>query len=507
MKNTSFILIVIMLFLSDSLSAQKTIPRLKPLTAKVGIYGVGHYTYWEQFDGLLEDLEKKMLVLEDRVKKNNVEVVNFGIGDCADSAYAKLEQMQAANLDLLFVDMLTYATSSSIAPIFKKLDIPIVLVALQPDAALDYDRATTYMQLYNDDICSVPEFSMVAERMGRQVPPAIIGTLYNDPEAENEIARYCQIGKVLHDLKTARIGLMGHVLENMYDMHVDPVVISEAFGCHVVMTEPDDILKHYKNVDTKEQKKYEKLVLDFFETPEPKSDTITLKLTEHDLNVAARAGLALEAFVEEKNLDGLAYYYEGEEGSQTRELMTNLIVGNSLLTSAGFPMVGEFDLKTCMAMFIMDRLEIGGSLAELHPVDFKEDFVIIGHDGPHHINIADKKPLLRSLTKYHGKPGSGASVEFSIQKGPVTILGITQTYDGRLKFVIAEGESKDGKVTPIGNTNTRGVFQPDIRTFLHRWVAEAPTHHFALGVGHHAKTIKEIAGFLGIEAVIVSNEK
>jgi L-arabinose isomerase len=166
-------------------------------------------------------------------------------------------------------------------------------------------------------------------------------------------------------------------------------------------------------------------------------------------------------------------------------------------------MCGEFDIKTLIAMFIMDKLGIGGSFAEFHPFDFVEDFILVGHDGPHHIAIAEGKPVLRSLTKFHGKPGSGASVEFKIKEGPITMLGITQTFDGKFKFVIGEGISKKGPIPPTGNTNTRGFFEPTTKEFVKKWVMEGPTHHYALGVGHHADTIKKIADVLGIEAVIV----
>jgi L-arabinose isomerase len=203
-------------------------------------------------------------------------------------------------------------------------------------------------------------------------------------------------------------------------------------------------------------------------------------------------------------LDGLAYYYEGEPDSPIRRLVTNLIVGNSLLTAAGFPMCGESDLKTCIAMLIEDRLDIGGSFAEFHHIDFQEGFVLVGHDGPHHINIAEGKPVLRSLLKYHGKPGSGASVEFRIKDGPITMLSIGITYGGRFKFIIAEGESVRGPIPPTGNTNTRGFFKPDVRTFLKRWVAEGPTHHFALGIGHHAHLIQQVGEMLGLETAIVT---
>jgi len=150
---------------------------------------------------------------------------------------------------------------------------------------------------------------------------------------------------------------------------------------------------------------------------------------------------------------------------------------------------------------------MGGSFAEFHPVDFHRDTVLIGHDGPHHINIASGRPVLRSLKAYHGKPGSGASVEFRIKEGPITMLSIGVDAAGRFRFVLAEGESIAGPIPPTGNTNTHGRFEPDVRTFLKRWFAEGPTHHFALGVGHRAATIARIARILRVEAVIVTDRR
>jgi L-arabinose isomerase len=340
--------------------------------------------------------------------------------------------------------------------------------------------------------------------MGKRPPPVILGTLEGDPLANAEIAEWCRIACVLHDLKRARVGYFGHVLENMLDMQTDHTALTAAFGCHIVQTEPDDLLRYFRTASENDVESKKREVLDLFDTPDPQSDPVTRKLTDGDLDVACRVAVALERFVDEWELDGLAYYYEGEPDSPVRQLVTNLIVGNSLLTAAGFPMCSEADLKTCVAMLIEDRLDIGGSFAEFHPIDFKEGFVLVGHDGPQHINIADGKPVLRSLVKYHGKPGAGASVEFKIKEGPITMLSIGVTYGGRFKFVIAEGQSVRGPIPPTGNTNTRGFFQPDIRTFLKRWVAEGPTHHFALGIGHHAGSIEKVAGVLGIESAVVA---
>jgi L-arabinose isomerase len=483
------------------------IERRKKRTANIGVFGVGFHTYWSQFDGLLDELTKKLNIFTEKVKARQVRVKSFGIADDAASAYEMLPKLKAADLDLVFCHMLTYATSASFGAIIRGLDLPVILVALQPLKALDYSKASTYMQLCNDDLCAVPEFTGVAVRMGKKPPPLILGTLEDDPQAEQQITKWCNIAMVLHDLKRARIGHFGHPIENMLDMQTDHTAITAAFGSHIVQTEPDELLKLESTVTEKEINAKKKQILDLFETPDPKSDPITEKLTEKDLLIAARVAVALDKFIDEFNLDGLAYYYEGQEGSPMRKLVTNLIVGNSLLTSAGFPMCGESDLKTCIAMMIMDRLDIGGSFAEFHPIDFNEGFVLVGHDGPHHINIADSKPVLRSLKKYHGKPGTGAGVEFKIKEGPITILSISLNADGRFKFILAEGQSMHGPIPPTGNTNTRGFFKPDVRSFLKKWVAEGPTHHFTLGVGHHARTIRKIAEILDLESAIVTPEE
>lgn len=481
-----------------------SLPRRKQTKARIGVFGVGYHKYWDQFEGLLEKLLEKQAIFLQKLEGQQVEVLDFGMVDDVTKAYALVPRLQSANLDLIFCDMLTYATSSTFGIIIKSIQVPVVLVALQPEKAMDYARASTWRQLYNDDVCSLPEFAGVALRMGRQVPDMIIGTLHDDPQADQEIATYCRIAQVLHGLKTARIGHIGHPIEAMLDMHTDSTMLTAHFGAHIVQCEAHEIVSQYRQVEAQELRAEQERILDFFDTPDPVSDPISEKLKEADLQVAARISVALKKFVEARQLDGLAYYYNGEENSETQLVMSNLTVGNSLLTGAGFPMCGESDLKCCLAIFIMDRLGIGGSFAEFHPVDFRENFILVGHDGPHNITIAQGKPVLRSLKKYHGKPGFGAGVEFKISEGPITMLSIGSTYGGKFKFVIAEGSSVAGPIPATGNTNTRGFFKPDVRTFLTRWVKEGPTHHFALGIGHHAATIKKIADYLNIESVIVS---
>ena len=479
------------------------ISRKKPRLAHVGIFAVAHATYWEQFPGLEESIMNYHKDLIKLIASEDVEVTDFGMVDSSQKAFDTAKKIQGCSVDILFCNMATYATSSVFAPIIQGIDIPVILVALQPRRSLDYSAANTFMQLENDNICSVPEFTGVAIRMGKQVADVIIGHLYGDADAVKELGRWCDIAKVLHDLRGARIGLMGHVLEAMYDMHTDPTAISRTFGVHVPLLEIDDVKKYYDIVTQDEIAEKEAHILEHFDTPDPKSDPVTCKLTDEDLRQAAHTAIALDKTVEAYELTGLAYYYEGSPESIQRRIATTFIVGNSILIAQGVPMCGEYDLKTCIAMLIMDRLNIGGSFAEFHPFDFDEDFILVGHDGPHHIAIAEGKPVLRSLHKYHGKPGRGASVEFKIKEGPITMLGITQDALGRFKFVIGEGYSKAGPIPPTGNTNTRGFFSPTTKEFVKKWVMEGPTHHYALGVGHHADTIAKIGQILGVETVIV----
>ena len=479
------------------------ISRTNKRTAKIAYFAVIHGIYFEQFPGLKENLYRYHDELLQKVKANDVEVVDFGFVDSSERSFEVAKEIQKMNPDVVFCNMITYATSSVFAPIMKEVNAPMVLLALQPRQALDYSKANTFMQLENDNICSVPEFTGVAIRFGKKIADIIIGTLRDDEEADKQITEWCEVAKVLHALKGARLGLMGHVLEAMYDMHCDPTALSAAFGIHVPLIEIEDLVECYNEVTEEEIAAKVALINEEFEMPDPVSDPVTCKLTEQDLYNSAKGAAALDRLVKKYHLNGMAYYYEGKDGSIQRKVATSLIVGNSILNAQGTPMCGEFDIKTNVAMYIMDQLDIGGSFAELHPFDFSDNTILIGHDGPHHIKIANGKPILRSLIKYHGKPGSGASVEFKLKEGPITMLGITQTADGKFKFVIGEGYSKVGPIPPTGNTNTRGYFPPDTKDFIKRWCMEGPTHHYALGIGHKAETIKKIADCLGIEGVII----
>jgi len=475
-------------------------------TGRIGIFSTGHYIYWPQFPGLKEKLIEHTSYFIDQLKeKANATIMPANeLCDSSEVAFNVGDYFSTQNLDLLFCYVATYTPSAHVLPVIQRANVPVVLIGLQPSPGMDYERATTMSQLEHDNITSLPEISCALIRSGKKPLDVIVGELYNDERSWNRVLEWGQVATVAHELKNARIGYMGHVYEGMLDMNSDPTMFDAHFGMHITHLEMDDLKKLIDTVTEEEINKKIFLIKEIFDFPEPKVDPITNKVKDEDLIWPAKVSCGMDKLVSEFHLTGLAYYYRGLDDNEYERIHAGMIIGNSLLTSQGVPIAGEMDLKTCIAMLIMDRFGSGGSFAEFHPVDFREDFVLVGHDGPHHLGIADGKPVLRKLSVYHGKRGSGPSVEYKLKVGPITMLGLTQTYDGRFKMVVAEGESLPGAIPATGNTNTRGKFKPNVINFLEKWTLEGPTHHFALGIGHIADKIEKVAGYFNIEYRLVT---
>jgi len=473
--------------------------RREPAPAKIGFFSLGHESYWPQFDGLLDELMRNHKAFVDELRRRGFEVVDAGMGDNATSSFRIGDELHRADVDLVICYHATYGSAGNAFAAIQRAGRPVVLAALQPSPGMDPATATTYMQLCNDAICALPELMCALRRGHLTVADVIVGQLYNDERAWRRIEDWGRIARVLHVLRNARIGLMGHVYEGMLDMNSDPTMFDAQFGMHVEHMELDDLQVRVDDVTDAEVDEHLAVIRKLFHFPPPGADPIAGPCKEEDLRWSARVSLGMHKLVEDFKLTGLSYYYRGLGGNANERLGCSLIVGASLLTGKGVPIAGELDVKNCVAMLIMDRLGAGGSFTELHPMNFDEDYVLVGHDGPHHMGVAEGKPVLRGLTVLHGKRGYGASVEFSLKHGPITFLGLTQTHDGRFKFVVAEGESLPGPIPATGNTNTRGRFKPDTATFIENWSLAGPTHHFALGIGHQADVLTKLANVLGIE--------
>jgi L-arabinose isomerase len=290
----------------------------------------------------------------------------------------------------------------------------------------------------------------------------------------------------------------------MLDMYSDFTQVHAQTGAHVEVLEIDDLVERVEAVTPAEIERKGEEIRATFDLAEAGADPIADTITPEVFDWSARVAVGLDRLVGDFELDGLTYYYRGAGGNIAERVTAGLIVGNSLLTARGVPASGEGDLKTNIAMLLMDRLGAGGSYTEFYALDFDDEFILMGHDGPGHLAIAEGRPVARALKLYHGKSGAGLSIEMKVRLGPVTILCVTQTADGRLKLVAAAGESIAGPTFRIGNTNSRIRFTSGPREFFDAWCAEGPTHHVALGVGYQLSRIRKVADLLGLELAVVS---
>lgn len=471
---------------------------------RIGVFGCGLAAYWPQFPGLLERLEGYQRLFEKRLAGLGVEVVSGGLVDTPTAGREAGEAFRRQGVDILFCYMSTYTTSANVLPVAQRAGVPMVIISLQPHAAMDYARASTFMQLEHDNQTSLPEVCNALERAGLAPAGLVVGTLDDDLRAWSRIQGWVKVARAYAAVRDARLGLMGHVYEGMLDMNADPTRLEGVFGLHCQHLEMDDLQVRVEAVTEPELRHKLDQIHALFDMPEPGSDPIAGPAKPEDLGWSAKVACGLDRLVDDFDLTGLAYYYRGLDGNAYERLGCSLIVGASLLTGRGVPIAGEWDIKNCVAMLIVDRLEAGGSFCELHPCDFSGDFVLVGHDGPHHVGVAEGKPVLRGLSILHGKRGAGVSVEFSLRHGPITCVALAETRGGDLKMVTAEGASLPGPIPATGNTNTRGRFPPDVGTFVENWSLEGPTHHFALGVGHIAGLVEQFCRCYGISHACVT---
>ena len=487
---------------------------------RIGVYSTGLKTYWSQFEGLKERLTAYGEFIGEKIS-DKAEVFNYGLVDTQEAARDCGEWMNSHNVDLIFCHVATYATSDSMLPIHQICKAPVVILNLQPTARIAYDKADTGEWLAHCSACAAPEFTNALNRAG--IPYRLISGLlgldhtpagsladedtHDRPEAKRawkEIFEWVQAAGAVRTLRSSRFGFLGNTYSGMLDMYSDFTMIQAQAGVHIDVLEMCD-LNQALNLVTKEEesnklREIEDLFLILDDSP---TDPRVKKPTPEQLAWAARVAAALDKMAAGKNLNALTYYYHSQDGNAYEDLQGGMIAGLSLLTAKNIPCAGEGDLKTCLAMKICDILGLGGSFSEIVITDYEDGTILIGHDGPFHIKIADSKPVLRGMGIYHGKKGSGISVEAKVKTGCVTTLNVTQTVNGKLKLIVSEAEATGGTIMTIGNTQTPVKFKYDPDTYMEKWFAEAPTHHCALSMGHNASLFKKVGELLGIETVIL----
>jgi L-arabinose isomerase len=472
-------------------------------TCRIGLFGIGLDTYWDQFPGLKARLEGYLAQVHQKLARPGVEIVNLGLIDSVTKAFEAGHRFRREDVDVIFLYVTTYALSSTVLPVVQRAKVPVIVLNLSPEPAMDYaklnalkDRtAMTGEWLGSCSACTVPEIANVFNRA--RIPfHQVTGVLQDDPACWKEVDAWIEAARVAAVMAHNRLGLMGHYYGGMLDVVSDLTQHCATFGGHMEMLEVDELAALRQSVTATQIARRVKEFRKIFE--------VGRDCVRAELERAARTSVALDRLVKEHDLGSMAYYYMGTGNVANEDAISSIILGNSLLTARGIPVAGEYEVKNVQAMKIMDAFGAGGSFTEYYAMDFKDDVVLMGHDGPGHIAIAEGKTRVRPLKVYHGKVGRGLSVEMSVKHGPVTLLSVVQTAEGRLKFLVAEGESVPGPILELGNTNSRYRFSIGARRFANEWNVHGPAHHCAVGVGHLAEKIGKLGLLLGMETVRVS---
>lgn len=466
----------------------------------IGLFGIGLDTYWPQFDGLKDRLEGYLTEVHQKLETHDANVVNLGLIDNPHKAFDAGHQFRQADVDIIFLYVTTYALSSTVLPVVQRAKVPVVILNLAPEEAIDYE----WFNKLNDrtrmtgewlafcSACPVPEIASVFLRTGIKFHQ-ITGVLHNDPECWNEVSEWVEAARVAKVMSHNRMGCMGHYYSGMLDIYSDITRHYAHFGGHFEMLEVDDLAALRRNVTDVQIDDRVKLFFKEFE--------IDKDCSIDELKRAARTSVALDKLVDLNDLGSMAYFYNGTGVPENEDAISSIILGNSLLTARGIPVAGEYEIKNAQAMKIMDSFGVGGSFTEYYAIDFKDDVVLMGHDGPGHIAIGEGKTKVKPLDVFHGKVGRGLSVEMSVKHGPVTLLSVVQKADGDLMLLTAEAESVPGKVLEIGNTNSRYKFPIGARNFVNNWNSYGPAHHCAVGIGHIGSKLLKLGQLLEMEVI------
>jgi L-arabinose isomerase len=463
---------------------------------KVGLFGIGLDTYWGQFDGLLKKLEGYQQIVHEKIEANNTVVVNAGMVDNPEKAKQAATLFTQENVDVVFLFITTYALSHNVLPVAQKVNCPIIVLNLQPEKAIDYEKFNalndrglmTGIWLAYCQSCVAPEIASVLNRA--KIKFELLSGYLHEPYVWHEVSAYLQAIQVKKGMQNNRVGLLGHYYNGMLDVYTDVTKQAAIFGNHFEILEMG-MLKVLRDAVTETETENK---INEFRT----AFDVATSCEQSELERAANTSIALDKLITQNNLGSLAYYYEAVGDKAYEDMVTSLIPGLTLLTGNNIPIAGEYEVKNVQAMKIMDLMGCGGSFSEFYAMDFNDDIILLGHDGPAHFAIADGKVGLVPVPVYHGKPGKGLSIQMKVKTGPVTLLSVCEDADGKVFLLVAEGNSEDGPTLQIGNTNSRYRFNMPIRDFINNWSKAGPSHHCAIGIGHKANVVQKLASFLGI---------
>lgn len=457
---------------------------------RIGLLPIGHFYYWDQFPKLKEMGLRMYSKLQSHLERIG-EIVAPELVDTMEKAQKAGRFFKEHEPDIIFIFPFGYTPSMCVTPAVQDTAVPLRILNAHEDSSYDYAAADTTHYLHHEGVCCVPEISGALVNIGKEF--RVITGHFDDVRVWEEVAADCLGAASARMFRTLNIGLIGQIYTNMSDMPIDENRLQRSTGRLLIRPEVEEIEEAYKSVTGKQLKDMYRQLRAAYDVDET--------VTDEHLRSSAQLAIAYDEVITRHDISAFGFYWWGEKEHIT-QLRSQAAIAVSRLAALGRPGVTEGDVKTAMAMKILDLLGGGGMFLEFFSMDFDENFILMGHDGPSNINVAARKPRLSHLEVHHGKSGHGLGIDFEMREGPITLLNLSQFNAGeRFKMIYTIAEVVSGDILAIGNPNCRVRVQKPIHDFIEEWCRQGPTHHIALGVGDHAREIETFAQALKFEAV------
>lgn len=464
-------------------------PRVRP---RIGLLPTGHKIYWGQFPNLKEMGTHMYEKLVTRLETFG-DVVTPGLVDTYETAVDAANMLAGADVDILLIFPFGYTTGTMIVPAVRALNVPIRILNAHEDSSYDYKHADTELYLHHEGACCVPEYSGTLVSLGRDF--RVITGHFGQERFWEEIRRDCLGMAAASKFSHCRFGVIGNTYTNMTDMPTDEHRVLKATGQLLCRPEVEEIEEAWKRVTDEQIQDMYRQFREFYDVDET--------VTDSHMYESAKIAVAFDEVIRKHKIDAFGFYWWGEKPYMT-ELRAQSALAVSRLAALGIPGVTEGDIKTAMAMKILDLLGGGGMFLEFFSSDFDENFIMVGHDGPSNVNVAKGRPVLQNLTVHHGKTGEGLGIDFNMAEGPCTLLNLTQFGTAKTyKLIYSVAEVIGGDILNIGNPNCRVRVQKPIPEFFNDWCRQGPGHHLALGVGDFSCEIEAFAEKMDFDCVRV----
>ena len=465
--------------------------------AKVGVFAIALGAYLPQFTTLVPEFEAQYDAFKKTIP-DTVEMIDGGIVTTKELSMEAGDKFRAADVDLVILQLLTYATSYNMLPAVRDLNVPVVLVNVQKRKAPDYANTDTPKWLGELYACgAVGEMVADLERAGKR-HAVITGVVEGgDAYVAKEIDEWCRAAQVRRRFRYTNIAQIGRPYPGMMDLYIDETNLYNRMGLYTKQFDWEKIWAIADPVtDEAAIRAKAEEILDTFD--------IEGGATVETVRDMAKNAVAFEEWLIKEDLGMVASHYDGFAKGVAGKLDSMLIPAFSMLIKQGTACAVEGDMKVAMATSILKTIAGTGQLSEMYSIDFNEDICIIGHSGSGDADISQvRKPSMKIVDVFHGKTGGGYLTQFYPPVGDVTYLGITQDKDGHFNFVAAEGVNEDGPIFTFGDTNMRTRFSIGAREFCNRWSEAGPTHHMAAAAGHHIDTILKVAKILDVPVEVV----